>query len=101
MNSSSSFSLSVQSGRKQRPTDLQWSGVFSVCGCNLQASMKTSLTYSNPGRRFFSCHRYSAGSKQPACNFFQWVDPPTCPRGHEILPTYIKKVKTMEEELRM
>ncbi|KAB1223943.1 hypothetical protein CJ030_MR2G026944 [Morella rubra] len=63
--------------------------------------MKTSLTYSNPGRRFFSCHRYSAGSKQPACNFFQWVDPPTCPRGHEILPTYIKKVKTMEEELRM
>ncbi|KAI8572951.1 hypothetical protein RHMOL_Rhmol01G0241000 [Rhododendron molle] len=46
--------------------------------------MRPSLTVKNPGRR-----------QHNGCNFFIWVDPPTCERGME----YAKIMQGKKEEL--
>mgnify|MGYP003703314369 CR=1 FL=1 len=32
-----------------------------------------------------------------ACGFFYWYDPPTCPRGRQVLPKLVDKVASLEE----
>ncbi|KAG5524081.1 hypothetical protein RHGRI_030922 [Rhododendron griersonianum] len=54
--------------------------------------MRPSLTVKNPGRRFLGCVNYK---KNNGCNFFVWVDPPTCERGLE----YAKIMQAKKEEL--
>ncbi|KAB1207076.1 hypothetical protein CJ030_MR7G011397 [Morella rubra] len=68
-----------------------------ICGCDLPARLCTSLTDSNPERQFYGCLMNSGDTKKD-CNFFQWVDPPTCPRGQQFFPPILKKVKKLEDE---
>ncbi|KAB1225966.1 hypothetical protein CJ030_MR1G018337 [Morella rubra] len=71
-----------------------------LCLCNLRACVKTSMTNGNPGRRFFGCPMFSAGVKGSGCDYFQWIDPPTCPREEEMLLPLVKKMKNMEVKAR-
>ncbi|KAI8553249.1 hypothetical protein RHMOL_Rhmol05G0001100 [Rhododendron molle] len=62
------------------------------CECGRRAVMRPSLTVKNPGRRFLGCKNWK---KRNGCNFFEWVDPETCPRGLE----YAKIMQAKKEEL--
>ncbi|PWA71578.1 zinc finger, GRF-type [Artemisia annua] len=55
------------------------------CFCGLQCAIRTSWTDVNPGRRFFSCPR-----DVPNCGFFEWCDPPMCPRSVVIIPGLLR-----------
>ncbi|KAB1202380.1 hypothetical protein CJ030_MR8G020177 [Morella rubra] len=58
------------------------------------------MTEWNPARRFWGCPMYTSGARNSSCGYFQWFDPPTCPRGKEVLLPLIKKMKKMEEAAR-
>ncbi|KAI8560889.1 hypothetical protein RHMOL_Rhmol04G0291100 [Rhododendron molle] len=62
------------------------------CKCGRRAVMRPSLTVKNPRRRFLGCKNWK---KRNGCNFFEWVDPETCPRGLE----YAKIMQAKKEEL--
>ncbi|KAI8535461.1 hypothetical protein RHMOL_Rhmol10G0176200 [Rhododendron molle] len=62
------------------------------CDGRRKAVMRPSLTVKNPGRKFLGCVKYK---KSDGCNFFIWVDPPTCERGLE----YAKIMQGKKEEL--
>ncbi|XP_058217634.1 uncharacterized protein At4g04775-like [Rhododendron vialii] len=75
------------------------------CECGRRAVMRPSLTVKNPGRRFLGCINYK---KRNGCNFFEWVDPETCPRGLEYakimqakkeLERQVEKLKMINEGL--
>ena len=43
-----------------------------LCGCGIPAALKTSRTQTNPGRRFYACHK---GPRQKGgCGHFVWYD---------------------------
>ncbi|GER46943.1 GRF zinc finger family protein [Striga asiatica] len=65
---------------------------FLECRCRKMAVIRTSWTADNPGRRFHSCLEYKNGG----CDFFSWVDPPTCDRPEKIMPGLVKKMKALE-----
>lgn len=71
------------------------------CRCNICTRVRTSKTEGNPGRRFFGFPMFLSSANDASCGYFQWLDPPTCPRGDEILPPLYKKIKEMEAEARM
>ncbi|KAI8019735.1 hypothetical protein LOK49_LG04G01831 [Camellia lanceoleosa] len=60
----------------------------------MRARIRTSWTHVNPTRRFLGCPNYG---KNGACGFFYWYDPPTCPRGRQVLPKLVDKVASLEE----
>ncbi|PWA76480.1 zinc finger, GRF-type [Artemisia annua] len=63
-----------------------------VCTCGRKAVVKTSWTYTNPGRRFYGCP--SMGSD---CPFLGWFYPPMCPRSVEIIPGLLRRINVLEE----
>lgn len=73
-----------------------------VCFCGLKAPLRTSLTFDNPGRRFYGCINY----KKNGCGFFRWHDPEICERGKEYIIELLdqigrlkKKVVALENEI--
>ncbi|KAG6468846.1 hypothetical protein ZIOFF_073539 [Zingiber officinale] len=67
--------------------------------CGLRATLQTSWTESNPGRRFFSCSKY----RQRGCGFFLWHDPELSERSKTIineLKMHNKKLKLEINELK-
>ncbi|KAI7993749.1 hypothetical protein LOK49_LG11G00660 [Camellia lanceoleosa] len=45
----------------------------------------------------YSDTKTSVDSKNGACGFFSWYDPPTFPRGRQVLPKLVDKVAALEE----
>ncbi|PWA56021.1 zinc finger, GRF-type [Artemisia annua] len=61
-----------------------------ICDCGKQATIKTSWTNRNPGRRFYCC---------PSCGFIGWMDPPMCCRAVVVIPGLLRARNELEEEL--
>ncbi|PWA51551.1 zinc finger, GRF-type [Artemisia annua] len=61
-----------------------------TCNCGKQATIKTSWTNSNPGRRFYCC---------PTCGFIEWTDPPMCFRAVDVIPGLLRARSDLEEDL--
>ncbi|PWA61190.1 zinc finger, GRF-type [Artemisia annua] len=61
-----------------------------ICDCGKQATIKTSWTNRNPGRRFYCC---------PSCGFIGWTDPPMCCRAVVVIPGLLRARNELEEEL--
>ncbi|WOH03591.1 hypothetical protein DCAR_0622990 [Daucus carota subsp. sativus] len=64
------------------------------CACGMVAVQRTSWTDNNYGRRFLGCAHGAKG-----CNFFRWVDPPTCPSRCGVIPGMLRKVGAYEEKV--
>ncbi|PWA93302.1 zinc finger, GRF-type [Artemisia annua] len=64
-----------------------------ICDCGKQATIKTSWTNRNPGRRFYCC---------PSCGFIGWTDPPMCCRAVAVIPGLLRaRNEEVEEQLRL
>ncbi|ONI08697.1 hypothetical protein PRUPE_5G194900 [Prunus persica] len=67
--------------------------------CNYGGAIKrwTSWTDSNHGRRFEVCenNRKNRGKG----HYWEWVDEEICPRGKEVLPGLLRRMRAMELEL--
>ncbi|CAL5390371.1 unnamed protein product [Camellia sinensis] len=67
-----------------------------LCYCRERSPVKTSMTSGNMGRRFYGCARYGV---YVTCGYFEWVDPPMCQRGREVLSRMVAKMNRLEKEL--
>ncbi|PWA59844.1 zinc finger, GRF-type [Artemisia annua] len=65
-----------------------------LCGFSNVATIKTSLTDRNPGRRFFCCPNVCSN-----CRTFRWIDPPMCQRAMEIIPGLLRARNALEEDI--
>ncbi|KAG6478655.1 hypothetical protein ZIOFF_062099 [Zingiber officinale] len=75
-------SSSSSSFTRRHTNDEQYCGAPHIlCYCGLRATLQTSWTESNPGRRFFSCPKY----RQRGCDFFLWHDPESSERSKTII----------------
>ncbi|PWA46012.1 zinc finger, GRF-type [Artemisia annua] len=61
-----------------------------ICECGKTATIKTSWTNRNSGRRFYYC---------PACGFIGWIDPPMCYRVVDVIPGILRARNELEEDL--
>ncbi|XP_034214494.1 uncharacterized protein At4g04775-like [Prunus dulcis] len=68
------------------------------CFCGMKIKRRTSGTDLNPGRRFEACDQNR--NRQTRHHFFEWLDNETCPRGKEVLPGLLRRLRGMEEEIR-
>ncbi|KAL8263918.1 hypothetical protein R6Q59_022048 [Mikania micrantha] len=66
-----------------------------VCHCGRLATMKTSWTNNNPGRRFYTCP-----VSKSKCNFFIWIDPPMCARSSVIIPGLLRSREQFEQRVK-
>ncbi|KAK6148932.1 hypothetical protein DH2020_016457 [Rehmannia glutinosa] len=66
---------------------------YAHCFCGRRAVIRTSWTKQNPGRRFQSCLNYERGG----CRYFDWEDPPMCPRSRIIIPGLLKKLNALDD----
>ncbi|PHU25178.1 hypothetical protein BC332_03510 [Capsicum chinense] len=67
------------------------------CNHGLLLHLKTSWSDNNPGRRFWSCTYYGSNK----CNFFLWRDGVIDERSKFIISKLAKKVKDMNEMLKI
>ncbi|KAG8385820.1 hypothetical protein BUALT_Bualt03G0085000 [Buddleja alternifolia] len=70
--------------------------VVPLCSCDspMPASLKTSWTSDNPGRRFYGCILGRSG-----CTFFDWYDPPMCARAKVLIPGLLRKINGLEKQV--
>ncbi|PWA88568.1 zinc finger, GRF-type [Artemisia annua] len=61
-----------------------------ICDCGKQATIKTSWTNRNSGRRFYCC---------PSCGFIGWTDPSMCCRAVAVIHGLLRARNELEEEL--
>ncbi|KAI3701432.1 hypothetical protein L6452_26498 [Arctium lappa] len=66
-----------------------------VCHCGLFATIRTSWTTKNPGRRFYGCPR-----KVSRCDFFSWYDQQLCNRSVEVIPGLLRSKNIVEASLK-
>ncbi|KAF5784436.1 putative transcription factor GRF family [Helianthus annuus] len=64
------------------------------CSCGRTATIRTSWTDDNPGRRFYSC--LFKPSNYP---FIGWVDPLMCLRSIRIIPGLLRKINNLQAKL--
>ncbi|CAB4316479.1 unnamed protein product [Prunus armeniaca] len=57
---------------------------------------RTSWTDLNPGRRFDACDKN--WNSRRGMHYFEWVDNETCPRGKQVVPSLLRRLRAMEEE---
>ncbi|KAK6150062.1 hypothetical protein DH2020_017587 [Rehmannia glutinosa] len=67
------------------------------CNCGRNATMKTSWTDLNPGRRYMACQKFK---EVGGCTFFNWIDPPMCSRARQIIPGLLKKINKLEDQVK-
>ncbi|CAA0842005.1 zinc ion binding [Striga hermonthica] len=65
------------------------------CDCGKPSVVRTSWTFENPGRRFYSCN-YKRGG---ACKLFSWVDGPMCTRSKQLIPGLLRKSNELRQIL--
>ncbi|KAK9048818.1 hypothetical protein SSX86_032214 [Deinandra increscens subsp. villosa] len=68
---------------------------MAICYCRREATIRTSWTELNPGRRFYSC-ALEGGN----CGLFGWVDPPMCARSSEVIPGLLCSKNLLEKEVK-
>ncbi|XP_020415578.1 uncharacterized protein At4g04775-like [Prunus persica] len=68
------------------------------CKCGSEIKRRTSWTDLNSRRRFEACCNNRNNKRE--LHFFTWVENETCPRGKEILPGLLRRLRGMEDELR-
>ncbi|CAL5184601.1 unnamed protein product [Lathyrus oleraceus] len=81
-----------------------------VCKCNLYASLMTTWTDANLGRRFYGCEMYKIQNFKK-CSHFIWFDKEMNPRAKELISALLKNInegkatvksyKAKKEELKM
>ncbi|XP_057769876.1 uncharacterized protein LOC130989795 [Salvia miltiorrhiza] len=84
MSFNSAFGSGSSSWRGRRQGDSAENPVFCICeveGKKLKASIMTSWTEDNPGRRFYGCRNWKARH----CGFFDWIDAPITERAKEVI----------------
>ncbi|XP_028098344.1 uncharacterized protein LOC114298039 [Camellia sinensis] len=64
--------------------------------CGERSLMKTLMASGNMDKRFYGCARYGV---DVTCGYFEWVDPPMCQHGKEVLPKMVAKMNRLEKEL--
>nr|GMD37749.1 zinc finger, GRF-type [Ipomoea batatas] len=71
------------------------------CECGRQLVIRTSWTDRNPGRRFWHCSESAVSSVfgMKGCGFFDWADPPMCPRAISIIPGLLRRINRDREEI--
>ncbi|XP_022003484.1 uncharacterized protein LOC110900935 [Helianthus annuus] len=65
-----------------------------VCTCGASASLKTSWTTHNLGRRFHRCNKPSS------CGFVAWAKPPKIENPAVMIPALLDTIKRHEENAR-
>ncbi|KAL1831395.1 hypothetical protein DCAR_0728807 [Daucus carota subsp. sativus] len=65
-----------------------------LCSCGMVAVQRTSWTDNNYARRFLGCVYGAKG-----CNYFRWVDPPSCPNCCHVIPGLLRKIEVCEEKV--
>ncbi|XP_019183765.1 PREDICTED: uncharacterized protein LOC109178688 [Ipomoea nil] len=88
--------MSSSSSCTRRRYNVGGSVEIRECECGNELVIRTSWTDRNPGRRFFHCSE-SPGRK--GCGFFEWTDPPMCPRSICIIPGLLKRINRDREEM--
>ncbi|KAL7139503.1 hypothetical protein ABFS83_09G056400 [Erythranthe nasuta] len=68
-----------------------------TCHCGRKLTMKTSWTDLNPGRRYSTCEKYR---QVGGCYYFAWIDPPMCERARQIIPSLLRRINKLEEDLK-
>ncbi|CAB4264157.1 unnamed protein product [Prunus armeniaca] len=71
-----------------------------MCWYGKAATIRTSWTDSNPGRRFSMCAakvRESKGFK--GCQFWAWFDPAMCERSKAVIPGLLKSRNKLEKSV--
>ncbi|XP_021825368.1 uncharacterized protein At4g04775 [Prunus avium] len=72
------------------------SGTSRYCACGTKIIRRTSWTDLNLGRRFDACDKN--WNSRRGMHFFEWVDNETCPRGKQVVPGLLRRLRAMEEE---
>ncbi|KAI5334937.1 hypothetical protein L3X38_025070 [Prunus dulcis] len=72
------------------------SGMSRYCACETKIIRRTSWTDLNPGRRFDACDK--KWNNRRGMHFFKWVDNETCPRGKQVVPSLLRRLRAIEEE---
>ncbi|XP_034200683.1 uncharacterized protein LOC117615666 [Prunus dulcis] len=70
-----------------------------LCRCGGYIKTWTPWTDLNPGRRFEACEmsRRNRGNG----HHWEWLDAPTCARGKELIPGLLRRMRAMEEDLKL
>ncbi|BFG32530.1 hypothetical protein CerSpe_188040 [Prunus speciosa] len=72
-----------------------------MCWCGNAATIRTSWTNSNPGRRFSMCaakvRENNKGFK--GCQFWAWFDPEMCERSKAVIPGLLKSRNKLEKSV--
>ncbi|KAI5344107.1 hypothetical protein L3X38_011984 [Prunus dulcis] len=61
------------------------------CFCGMKIKRRASWTDLNPERRFEACDQNR--NSQTRHLFFKWLDNETCPRGKEVLPGLLRRLR--------
>uniref|UniRef100_A0A2N9GB62 Zinc finger GRF-type domain-containing protein n=1 Tax=Fagus sylvatica TaxID=28930 RepID=A0A2N9GB62_FAGSY len=66
-----------------------------LCHYRARSVVRTAWTIGN-FRRFRGCSTYKV---QEHCGYFEWIDPPTCVRGTEIITKIIEKSSKLKKSM--
>ncbi|KAK6121613.1 hypothetical protein DH2020_044640 [Rehmannia glutinosa] len=66
------------------------------CCCGLNASLKTSWTKANPGRKFWSCPKFG---QDGYCGHFKWAEEELCQRAKQIIPGLLAKINKLQQQI--
>ncbi|CAB4264811.1 unnamed protein product [Prunus armeniaca] len=72
-----------------------------MCWCGKVATIRTSWTDSNPGRRFSMCAAKVRETKKglKGCQFWAWFDPAMCERSKAVIPGLLKSRNKLEKSM--
>ncbi|CAL8998311.1 unnamed protein product [Prunus brigantina] len=72
-----------------------------MCCCGKAATIRTSWTDSNPGRRFSMCAAKVRETKKgfKGCQFWAWFDPAMCERSKAVIPGLLKSRNKLEKSV--
>ena len=68
---------------------------MAICHCGAPATIRTSWTSKNPGRRFYGCPR-----KVGKCDYFSWYDQQLCNRAMDVIPGLLRSKNKAEASLK-
>ncbi|CAL9001750.1 unnamed protein product [Prunus brigantina] len=72
-----------------------------MCWCGKAATIQTSWTDSNSGRRFSMCAAKVRETKKgfKGCQFWAWFDPAMCERSKAVIPGLLKSRNKLEKSV--
>lgn len=80
---------------------------YPACYCGIECEVVVCRTKKNAGRRFDGCNAYNYHRINPdqvgCCSYFDWLDPPICPRRVENalkVQAEVSRLEKLNRELR-